>query len=155
MIYNGMCNNTKIDKTGRKIGKKFKELYILNVNDILKDFLTFFLLLNILSIYFQILHYQYTRYWPGEVTIRKSITLESPKNVLKGYISIFSCTEAPKKFSSKLGHPWSKSVCPFLNTVRKSKCNIIYAYSTHIWRPYLFLAAFFLLQVLIWNEMFQ
>ena len=46
MIYNGMCNNTKIDKTGRKIGKKSKELYILNVNDILNDFLTFFLLLN-------------------------------------------------------------------------------------------------------------
>ena len=41
-----MCNNTKIDKTGRKIGKKSKELYILNVNDILNDFLTFFLLLN-------------------------------------------------------------------------------------------------------------
>ena len=46
MIYNGMCNNTKIDKTGRKIGKKSKEIYILNVNDILNDFLTFFLLLN-------------------------------------------------------------------------------------------------------------
>ena len=41
-----MCNNTKIDKTGRKIGKKSKEIYILNVNDILNDFLTFFLLLN-------------------------------------------------------------------------------------------------------------
>ena len=46
MIYNGMCNNTKIDKTGWKIWKKSKELYILNVNDILNDFLTFFLLLN-------------------------------------------------------------------------------------------------------------
>ena len=39
-----MCDNTKIDKTG---SKKFYELYILNLNDILKDFLSFFLLLNL------------------------------------------------------------------------------------------------------------